>query len=248
MKIHFLIISFLLLAGCVAGATTTAPSPLPSFPSPKPPPHPPQKAARSPPQSPPPIAAAPANCSDDLVSFSKCLPYTAYPPNNTSDSPSRQCCNVVDSAIATGDAVCFCYLIQKPDIFGFPLNTTRILSLISLCRMRHHGTTANFSLTSLCSSPVKPSPVNNLPPPTGNFTQDSQESTADSDIPAPANSYTSVPADSYTPAPPEGSHSVPRLPLIPSWKPFSSNGINSKSGWLLPLTTAVVYVDIHVLT
>ncbi|KAL3505957.1 hypothetical protein ACH5RR_031339 [Cinchona calisaya] len=208
-------------------------------PSPSPPPPQPSKSAGSPPRSPP--SAAPANCSDELVTFSKCLPYTSSSPNNTTDSPPLQCCNDVASAFASGAAVCFCYFIQKPGIFGFPLNSTRILSLTSLCPMRVHRTDANISLSSLCSSPVNPKV---------NFTQDSQESTADSDTPETADdSDTRAPADdSDIPASADNSHSNSNSSIIPSWRQFSTSGINSKSGWFVPHIVSVIGGVIHVFT
>nr|XP_027115753.1 rho GTPase-activating protein gacJ-like [Coffea arabica] len=264
LLLFLLLTSALLLTS--SGATTTKLSPSPPSPSP-PPPHS-RKAARSPPRSPPapPPPAAPANCSDELVSFSKCLPYTSSSPNNTSNSPSRQCCNDVISAFTTGGAVCFCYLIQKPNLLGFPLNSTKVLSLTSLCPTRDHGTKTNFSLTSLCSgtrtlpplksitspdhsSPRLSGPVNRPTPPAINFTQGSEESTADSDSPAPSYSDTSVPADSDTPTAPDGSHPEPRLaPRLPSWRPFSTSGTNSESAWLLALIMVVADVVVPTLT
>lgn len=134
MTTKLLIIAALILAATVAGAKSTS--------------SPPVNGAASPP--PPKPDAAPGNCSDELVEFSKCLPYISSAPNNTTGSPSRQCCQDVASAYISGSAVCFCYLVHKPGLLGFPLNTTRILSLSSLCPIRDHGTKANFSLKSLC--------------------------------------------------------------------------------------------------
>ncbi|KAL3505951.1 hypothetical protein ACH5RR_031333 [Cinchona calisaya] len=82
--------------------------------------------------------------------------------------------------------------------------------------MRVHGTDANFSLSSLCSSPGNPKV---------NFTQDSQESTADSDTTETADeSDTPTPADdSDIPASVDNSHSNSNSnsSIIPSWRQFT---------------------------
>ncbi|KAL6963263.1 hypothetical protein U1Q18_049352, partial [Sarracenia purpurea var. burkii] len=95
--------------------------------------------------------AAAGGCSDEVVGFSACLPYISSPPNNISSSPSSQCCDVFSSAFETGVANCLCYLVRRPLLFGFPLNSTRLLSLSSLCPLRDDGSIASSSIEELCS-------------------------------------------------------------------------------------------------
>ncbi|EYU41462.1 hypothetical protein MIMGU_mgv1a018007mg [Erythranthe guttata] len=90
-------------------------------------------------------------CSDELVAFSTCLPYVAVPPNNRTDSPPPQCCDQVSSAFRDGSAICLCYFVLRPKILGFPLDSTKILSLTSVCALDDRNSEANFSMETLCS-------------------------------------------------------------------------------------------------
>ncbi|XP_052188872.1 uncharacterized protein LOC127799158 [Diospyros lotus] len=99
----------------------------------------------------PPVAHG--DCTDELVTFSQCLPYVSSSPNNASSSPSAQCCEVLSSASAAGNANCLCHIVQRPLLLGFPLNLTRLLSLSSVCPLWNHGSTENGSLETLCSGP-----------------------------------------------------------------------------------------------
>ncbi|VFQ85321.1 unnamed protein product [Cuscuta campestris] len=99
----------------------------------------------------PPSPTPPESCSDQLVLFSPCLPYISSFPNNVTDSPRPQCCDEIASSIRSGAAVCLCYLTKKPQILGFPVNSTRVYSLPSVCRIRKEEGRAKFSLKHLCS-------------------------------------------------------------------------------------------------
>ncbi|RDY10641.1 Protein YLS3, partial [Mucuna pruriens] len=95
-------------------------------------------------------------CTEELISFSACLPYVSYPPNNLTESASDKCCKAFSSAV---ESVCLCYLLREPLILGFPLNSTRILSLSSICPSSPTSTSFPF----LCSvSPSLP-PLNSAP-------------------------------------------------------------------------------------
>ncbi|KAK6130221.1 hypothetical protein DH2020_036031 [Rehmannia glutinosa] len=113
-----------------------------------------------------------AACSDKLVTFSTCLPYVAVSPNNLTDSPPPQCCDDVSAAFGDGSAICLCYFVLRPKILGFPLNSTRLLSLTSVCPVKDQTSEANFSLETLCSGSVVLPPLqsitgprNLMPPP-----------------------------------------------------------------------------------
>ncbi|XP_057443799.1 non-specific lipid transfer protein GPI-anchored 25-like [Lotus japonicus] len=72
-------------------------------------------------------------CAVELrTSFSPCLPYVSSPPNNLTGTASTACCDAFSAATAV-DSLCFCHLLRDPVILGFPLNTTRLLSLSSVC-------------------------------------------------------------------------------------------------------------------
>ncbi|KAI9089721.1 hypothetical protein K1719_029014 [Acacia pycnantha] len=113
------------------------------------------------PRLPPTASPSPAPaCTDELVLFSPCLYYVASPPNDLADAVSAKCCNAFSAAVKWNAAVCFCYLLQEPPIFGFPLNRTRLLSLSSDCPLADGESDRAPSLSSLCSeSPALP-PLN----------------------------------------------------------------------------------------
>lgn len=89
-------------------------------------------------------AAIAEGCREDLIAFSGCLAYVSYPPNNLTESPSEKCCMAFSRAV---ESVCLCYVVGDPLILGFPLNTTRLFSLSSLC-----PSPFSTSFPSLCSS------------------------------------------------------------------------------------------------
>ncbi|XP_019447761.1 PREDICTED: non-specific lipid-transfer protein-like protein At2g13820 [Lupinus angustifolius] len=91
-------------------------------------------------------------CIEEVVSFSSCLEYVSTPPNNLSDSPSINCCNSLHF-----ESLCLCHLLRNPNLLGFPLNTTSLLSLSSLCRL-------SPPLNLLCSGSPSLPPFNTPPP------------------------------------------------------------------------------------
>ena len=100
---------------------------------------------------PSPSPSSVSTCTDELVSFSPCLPYVSSSPNNLSDTASANCCDVFSIAFRSGAAVCYCYLLRKPQILGFPINSTRLLSLSSDCALPNGASTNAPSLKDLCS-------------------------------------------------------------------------------------------------
>ncbi|EPS73212.1 hypothetical protein M569_01548, partial [Genlisea aurea] len=87
------------------------------------------------------------SCTDELLKFSSCLPYVAVSPNNVSESAPSRCCEVVVEAFRDGSAVCFCYLVSRPSILGFPLNSTKVSTLSAVCQHSE----SNSSLGPVCS-------------------------------------------------------------------------------------------------
>ncbi|CAA2998377.1 non-specific lipid transfer protein-like 1 isoform X2 [Olea europaea var. sylvestris] len=110
----------------------------------------------------PPLPSPPVTCSDELVTFSPCLPYISAFPNNISEIPPPQCCDDVSITFASGSAVCLCYLVRRPGILGFPLNYTKLMSITSVCPEKRHGSKANFSLKFLCSESATLPPLNSV--------------------------------------------------------------------------------------
>ncbi|CAH9086185.1 unnamed protein product [Cuscuta epithymum] len=106
--------------------------------------------------------ASTSSCSDDLVLFSTCLPFISSFPNNVTNSPSRRCCDEIASAMESGGAICLCYLIQEPRILGFSVNSTRVVSLPTVCRMRNGEVIANTSLKHLCSGNITLPPLKSI--------------------------------------------------------------------------------------
>lgn len=95
-------------------------------------------------------------CSDEVIAFAPCLPYTSNPPNNQTKSPSSQCCDLFASAFDSGTANCLCYLLRDSHLLGFPLNRTRFLSLSSLCVPKDNsGSNRKQTLESLCSGLIR---------------------------------------------------------------------------------------------
>lgn len=99
----------------------------------------------------PPITLPSAACSDELVAFSTCLPYVAVSPNNRTASPPPQCCEDISAAFRDGSAICLCYFVLRPEILGFPLDSTKLLSLTSVCPRKDQNSKADSSLETLCS-------------------------------------------------------------------------------------------------
>ncbi|XP_073124578.1 non-specific lipid transfer protein GPI-anchored 25 [Henckelia pumila] len=99
-------------------------------------------------ETPPPHPSA---CADELVTFTTCLPYVSVSPNNLTESPPPQCCDDISTAFSSGSAVCLCYFLLRPGMLGFPLNSSKLMTLTSVCPAKHHDSEANFSLETLCS-------------------------------------------------------------------------------------------------
>ncbi|XP_054820582.1 non-specific lipid transfer protein GPI-anchored 2-like isoform X2 [Prosopis cineraria] len=98
-----------------------------------------------------PVTSPAPTCTDELVLFSPCLSYVASPPNDLADAASANCCNAFYAAAESGVAVCFCYLLREPPILGFPLNSSRLLSLSSDCPLANGESAGALSMNSLCS-------------------------------------------------------------------------------------------------
>nr|GEU50101.1 hypothetical protein [Tanacetum cinerariifolium] len=99
---------------------------------------------------PSPSPPAPGGCADSVISFSPCLPYISAPPNDLSDQPSSQCCDIFNGSFDSGDADCLCYLVRQTSLLGFPLNATKLLSLSDLCYV-NYSARGNDTLDSICS-------------------------------------------------------------------------------------------------
>ncbi|GER31054.1 lipid-transfer protein [Striga asiatica] len=160
-----------------------------------------------------------AACSDRLVTFSTCLPYVAAAPNNLTSSPPPSCCNEVSAAFGDGSADCLCYMVRRPDFLGFPLNSTKLMSLTSVCPLKKRNSTASFSLEKLCSGPV-------ALPPLGSITGFKN--------PAPLNfgAISAPPSLSRAPAEESIGSSSPKDPAadkVPSRPRFSTNSANISS-------------------
>lgn len=95
----------------------------------------------------PPPPSSRGGCTDQLMLFSPCLPYVSSSPNNLTENASTKCCEAFSSSFAP-NSLCFCYLLRDPNILGFPLNSTRLISLSSLCLS---PPPTNSSLNFLCA-------------------------------------------------------------------------------------------------
>lgn len=105
-------------------------------------------------QAPPPSSPVPGGCADSVISFSPCLPYISAPPNDLSDQPSSQCCEIFNGAFDSDEAECLCYLVRQNTLLGFPLNVTKLLALSDLCSVQNDSQVNNTysnSLVSICS-------------------------------------------------------------------------------------------------
>lgn len=92
-----------------------------------------------------------SDCAGQIVRFSTCLPYVSSYPNNLSSTASSSCCDSISSAFGSGDGFCFCYILRQPLVLGFPVNSSRILSLTSVCGPVNPSSAANAtSLKSIC--------------------------------------------------------------------------------------------------
>ncbi|XP_043697973.1 non-specific lipid transfer protein GPI-anchored 25 [Telopea speciosissima] len=165
-------------------------------------------------------------CFNELTALSPCLPFISSPPNNLSSSIPPLCCDVFSSTFNTSGAVCYCYLLSQPLLLGFPLNTSRILSLSSLCSSNNSttSTTTAASLEHLCEG----SPI--LPP--LQYTTGSENSSAP-----------------FMNLPPESNASSPTPPTLgvdsPRMKPVNNRGPLLQPGivlFLVPIFTSMWYL------
>ncbi|KAF9622594.1 hypothetical protein IFM89_032493 [Coptis chinensis] len=137
-------------------------------------------------------SAITTTCTNELTSISPCLPYISSPPNNLTLTPSLQCCHQFSSTFVNQTSVsCLCYLLREPMILGFPLNTSRIVSLPSFCFTEN--VTSTDDLEIFCS--VAPA----LPP-----LEATSGSGSEDDSPSPS---PSTPWESDAPAPSPASSS-----------------------------------------
>nr|XP_021861037.1 uncharacterized protein LOC110800060 [Spinacia oleracea] len=110
------------------------------------------------------------NCSNELVSFSPCLPYTASPPSNFSSNASNDCCSNYNNILISGRGHCLCYLLLQPPILGAPLNDLKIFSLSSVCplpRQSNFNSLIDFSLELFCSDLEASPPFQSAGPESG---------------------------------------------------------------------------------
>ncbi|XP_075516037.1 non-specific lipid transfer protein GPI-anchored 25 isoform X2 [Primulina tabacum] len=133
----------------------------------------------------------PSACSDELVTFTTCLPYVSDSPNNLTESPPPQCCDDISTAFSTGSAVCLCYFLLRPGMLGFPLNSSKLMSLTSVCPAKHHDSEASFSLGTLCSESAALPPLQaitgaNVSPPSPPLMGSPQQSPGGSSLPPEA--------------------------------------------------------------
>ncbi|KAK4775701.1 hypothetical protein SAY87_023662 [Trapa incisa] len=99
----------------------------------------------------------PTSCSTSIVLFSPCLPYVSSPPNDLDSNVTSWCCDAYSSVLGSGSSICLCFLVREPNMLGFPLNSTRLLSLSSDCSLLNASFVNKGSLDSLCSaSPPMP--------------------------------------------------------------------------------------------
>ncbi|KAL8153690.1 hypothetical protein V2J09_011450 [Rumex salicifolius] len=73
------------------------------------------------------------DCKDALLSVSRCLPYISAPPNNVSSVAPLECCDAFSSIFYDGNVFCLCYFHKNPQLFGFPIEDSKLLSLPSVC-------------------------------------------------------------------------------------------------------------------
>nr|DAD47905.1 TPA_asm: hypothetical protein HUJ06_017842 [Nelumbo nucifera] len=180
-------------------------------------------------------------CSNELVALSPCLPYLASPPNNRSSLAFPPCCNAFSAIFSdTSRSACLCYLVRQPSLLGFPLNTTRILSLSFVCPSRNaNQTTANTtSLRFLCEK------SESLPP---------LGSTTGMILPyiffrrslwinSPAAASTSTPPESVVSSSIPEDYSPEPVPNISTLKPADSSNYRSLPGISLFFTPICTYL------
>ncbi|KAL6522661.1 hypothetical protein OROHE_016508 [Orobanche hederae] len=166
----------------------------------------------------PPLMSHSIACSDKLVTFSACLPFVAVSPNNLTNSPPPQCCDILSAAFGDDSAICLCYLVLRPGILGFPLNSTNLLSLTSVCPLKDQTSRANFSLKALCSRPAALPPLQGITGPRKPTLPNFGNFGAENSHPPPPlmGSAQESSGSSSTEEPADESSSQPTLPTIPT--------------------------------
>ncbi|WOL08910.1 hypothetical protein Cni_G17663 [Canna indica] len=108
----------------------------------------------------PPPSSDPIGCAEELVAASACIPNVAALRDEARDppAPSAGCCNAVLAALsgAGGGPACLCHLIRQHDLFGFPINATRLSALFLTCWAS--GRAIADSFTVFCINEVKDLP------------------------------------------------------------------------------------------
>lgn len=93
-----------------------------------------------------------AACSDKLVTFSSsCLPFIAVFPHNLTGFPPPQCCEEFSAAVGGDSAVCLLYAALQQRIVEFPIDSTKLLYLASVCPLKDRKPKARISNETLCS-------------------------------------------------------------------------------------------------
>ncbi|KAG8370232.1 hypothetical protein BUALT_Bualt14G0095600 [Buddleja alternifolia] len=168
-----------------------------------------------------------------------CLPYVADSPNNLTNSPPPQCCDDVSAAFSSGAAFCLCYFVRRPNIFGFPLNSTKLLSLTSVCPMNDRSSDANFSLETLCSGSAALPPLQSITDPS-----DSKPPNFGGDSPPPPPFIDSPQEEptggSLTPEPADELPAKPNLSTIPPITSYATRRIYKLCWALLSFPLYVV--------
>ncbi|KAL8481701.1 hypothetical protein ACS0TY_028009 [Phlomoides rotata] len=96
-------------------------------------------------------SSAMLTCSDKLATFSSCLPFIAVFHHNLTDFPAPLCGDEFSAAFGGGSAVCLCDAALQRKIIEFPINSTKLVSLASVCPLKNQSSKAEISLETLCS-------------------------------------------------------------------------------------------------
>ncbi|KAL4556444.1 hypothetical protein LXL04_039096 [Taraxacum kok-saghyz] len=185
--------------------------------------------------TPAPSSPPPGGCADSVISFSPCLPFISAPPNDLSDEPSTQCCDIFNGAFASGKAECLCYLVRQNTLLGFPLNASKLLSLSDQCPVNSNtqgfqANNTNTSLGSICSgSEILPPLISDTRNPHSGSNSNARRSPPASPTfrpppPPPPPPPTSTNRSSVPPIPKppknNGNHLVPAVALMPIYLGF----------------------------
>ncbi|XP_022138533.1 uncharacterized protein LOC111009674 [Momordica charantia] len=165
----------------------------------------------------------------ELLLLSPCLPFISAPPNNLSDTVPSACCDAFSSAYDSAGGICLCYFLREPQILGFPLNSSKLIALSSLCPLSGVLSENHSSLNSICAASQTLPPLQSAKIP-GIEEPDSPD---DDDTPAPGTGLSpppsaivspSAPADEPPPSP--SSATAKCLPAIKDCIGFHVHRIN----------------------